>query len=168
MRGSLNAERAHGLCGLDVRVDVSGHMRSTTATARDLLDVFVYTSPEQEAFPYLRLYTEKLLANFEALAARQECHERIALAGLFLTYRASNHNGTPLDTRYPSDWACTEHADRLAAYAQITGEHVTSVAEYLSKIGLSPRVFFRMTLIAFIRPRYFGACLYRFVDDGRL
>ena len=57
------------------------------------------------------------------------------LAGLFLTYRAANHQGLDLRT---TDDRNAFRDERLIAFKELSGEDIESTRDYLQKIGFSP------------------------------
>ncbi len=89
-----------------------------------------------------------------AILADPVRRRRFMLAGLFLSYRAANHQGLTLSTH---ETGSSFVNDRLRAYRQLTGEDIESTQDYLGKIGFS---FWRWGLVGA------GRALYRFVVKG--
>ena len=66
-------------------------------TSKDIIEVFSYDLGEQDVFPYLKRYMSLIKDKLPEIEKDNEKLRKFALAGLFLTYRAFNHSGQPID-----------------------------------------------------------------------
>jgi hypothetical protein len=102
-----------------------------------MFELYSYTEEERAAFAYIDRYMNSI----ERLSPATEFPAlQFALAGLFLTYRASNHSGVRMTTHvrdidFRSD---SIHYRRLAEFEPLTGQSFESMHEYfrLSRINI--------------------------------
>jgi hypothetical protein len=99
---------------------------------------FTYTEAEQKTFPYLRDYMEGIRKHLPEILQDEEKRVRFALAGLFLSYRAMNHQGGAFSTSPLGFDEASIHAHRLRMYLEMGGSPFVSTQEYLDLIGLKP------------------------------
>ena len=121
-----------------------------------IIDVFSYSDKEQEVFPYIRKYMRKIAPVRDEILATAAGRERYMLAGLFLTYRACNHQGLSMTT-VDVDKTRNQHTLRLWTYQHLSGKQILSTDDYLSLIGYS------IMKITIWGPHNF---LFKFVVDG--
>ena len=126
--------------------------------------IFSYSESEREVFPSLDKYMRLIERRLDSILSDSVASRRFMLAGLFLTYRACNHNGRSITTEI-EDLSMSEiHLERLRTFAELTNEEIESTSDYLGKLNLSPIWKYSLKLILF-GP---GRVLYKFViTDSR-
>lgn len=106
-----------------------------------IIELYSYSLQEQEAFAYVREYMQLIQGEIDALVNDPESRERFVLAGLFLTYRACNHQGEPMTTDASRTHLSAIHANRLANFKVLIGKEIAGADDYLEKIGMSKWMF---------------------------
>jgi hypothetical protein len=128
-------------------------------SSKEIIEIFSYTSAEQETFPYLSRYMNRISKKLPEIESDREKLKNFALAGLFLTYRAFNHSGNTMTTEIEKDLPESIHLKRLEAFKDYFGINITDTEDYLSMINLSG---FDFVLMAF-RLKDISKHLYYFV-----
>ncbi len=126
------------------------------SSPQETFALFAYAPEEQKTFPYLSEYMRRVEPERARIAADPAMLERYMLAGLFLTWRACRHSGSPMSTvGAPAEPLPYR---RLAAYKQLTGKDIRDDADYLRRIR------YRFWKPWVLGP---GNMLFRFVMQGR-
>lgn len=102
----------------------------------NILELYSYTDEERETFRYLDKYMASIKMDYLT-------EYGFGLAGLFLTYRASNHSGTQMTSNsaviaFPND---TLHYRSLVEFPNFFGVEIDSQSHYLRLVRLN---MFRM------------------------
>lgn len=128
-------------------------------TTRQIIEIFSYNSNERDAFPYLRRYMKTISQKLDEIENDEEKLKRFALAGLFLTYRAFNHSGSPMETEKLDNLDSGIHKLRLAAFRDYFKTEIKDTNHYLKMIDFSVLDF----LLLFFRLKSLPRKLYKFV-----
>ena len=105
----------------------------------EVLKIYSYDSSERLTFPYLDRYMNKVLKALEAFPNSID-EVGFALAGLFLTYRASNHSGCEMTTEVDKIQfgPGSMHFIRLSRMCELTTVKFTNSVEYLEISRIHP------------------------------
>lgn len=126
-----------------------------------VFEIYSYTVKERKAFSYIDRYMASV---DDALTEDADALDEVgyALAGLFLTFRASNHSGCPMTTcsNHVIFNPDSNHYKRLVLMTELTGVEFTNSQQYLrtarvAKISLflplRHRLLFRIAKSRFVR-----------------
>lgn len=102
-----------------------------------IIKIFSYSEKERETFPFLEAYMSRIQDKLPMILENPRQCERFILAGLFLTYRASNHTGIKMTTEISdADLDMDDiHTVRLVTFKEITGKSIDGIGDYLKMIG---------------------------------
>ena len=128
-------------------------------TAKEIIEIFSYDTDEREAFSYLHRYMKLIDKKLGEIENDEEKLKRFALAGLFLTYRACNHTGQPMETKNFKKFDSDIHKLRLSAFRDYFKTEIKGSAHYLKLIKFFA---FDYVLLAF-RLKSLPRKLYKFV-----
>ncbi len=104
---------------------------------KNVIEVFSYSSDEQESFDYIRKYMTRIKPKLSEVESDKAMLKRFALAGLFLTYRAFNHTGTSMSTELMFYNDENIHHKRLKAFKEYFQIEIKNSSHYLNIINLS-------------------------------
>ncbi len=134
-------------------------MAAQVISSREIIEIFSYSPDEQETFPYLARYMNRVRKKLPEIESDNEKLKRFALAGLFLTYRACNHSGDKMTTDIGDVSSDFIHYKRLGAFKEYFGLEIKDALDYLSLINFS---YFHFILVV-LRISDISRKLYYFV-----
>jgi len=106
-------------------------------SSKEIIEIFSYSKEEQETFVYLRRYMKWISKKLPEIEGDNEKLKRFALAGLFLTYRAFNHQGSSMTTDVGDSSSESIDYKRLGAFKEYFGIEIKDTSHYLSMINFS-------------------------------
>ena len=121
-------------------------------TDSEVLALFSYSKEERSTFGYLDSYMRRVEGQIQRGFTGHAQRRAFVVAGLFLTYRASNHSGMPMST-VPSDladYADGVHKQRLLSCEAAAGISFRTQSEYLKLIGFPYNVLSALRPAAFL------------------
>jgi hypothetical protein len=115
-------------------------------SSKEIIEIFSYSRDEQETFDYLHRYMNRISERLPEIETDNEKLKRFALAGLFLTYRAFNHQGSTMTTEVGDLSSESIHYKRLGIFREYFGTEIKDTSHYLSLINFSILHFILMIL----------------------
>jgi hypothetical protein len=106
-------------------------------SSKEIIEIFSYSSKEQETFPYLRRYMKRISKKLPVIENNPDKLRKFALAELFLTYRAFNHWGRAMSTNLSEISPEGEHYERLKAFKDYFGLEIKDTEHYFSMMSFS-------------------------------
>lgn len=134
-------------------------LSASQLTAKEIVGIFSYNTDETKNSSYLHRYMKLVFKKINEIENNEEKSQRFTLAGLFLTYRACNHSGQPMEPENLANFDSGIHKLRLTAFKDYFKTEIKSSSHYLKLINLSA---FDYVLLVF-RLKSISRKLYEFV-----